>query len=311
MINDNIEGIEFQNVNANEIKDEHNQSMSEVSYDSKSQIKMNKSSVIENTMNNTNYSHDISLKSGNKKKKIVLKQKENWRGVTLVPILLVTIAMTYLIRPILFAFKIYFLTTMIYADNSLPIINNDSSISLTFIIIGYLIIFLLPLGHLYNDYCYIITIEEHFIMKIYAFIILLIELIVQLPCTFLLSNKHTSVFLFSQKNLDVYATHYIIFFPTDFMMNTFEVVRQCIDSIYFMFLSTNKYNDIKDNIYFGFQKNMNILLLCFCTFQLLQNVLLNYGMKLVYGTSEQHEGYKPKEEEEEKGCCSSLCNKEN
>ena len=31
MINDNIEGIEFQNVNANEIKDEHNQSMSEVS----------------------------------------------------------------------------------------------------------------------------------------------------------------------------------------------------------------------------------------------------------------------------------------
>ena len=100
MINDNIEGIEFQNVNANEIKDEHNQSMSEVSYDSKSQIKMNKSNVIENTMNNTNYSNDISLKSGNKKKKIVLKQKENWRGVTLVPILLVTIAMTYLIRPI-------------------------------------------------------------------------------------------------------------------------------------------------------------------------------------------------------------------
>ena len=41
MINDNIEGIELQNVNA--IKDEHNQSMSEVSYDSKSQIKMNKS----------------------------------------------------------------------------------------------------------------------------------------------------------------------------------------------------------------------------------------------------------------------------
>ena len=285
MINKNEGEIELQNINqknsfSNSNRSNLNQSNSEISSDSKSQIKLDKSRISE-------------LKQIKKIKKFILVRNGKYKVIAILPMLIMTVIMTYLIKPLLFVIKLYFLSSMLYANTINPTFNPEPSDSIWVILVGYLIVFVLPLFHLFTEIRFIFTVEQHIVLKIYTGIIIIIELIVELPLTFLLPNKYLSVFLFTTKNLGVYTASNIIFFPTDFMLHIFEISRQTVDSVFFIVFCSRKIYNMKNNRYFIFQKQMLILFLTFCSLQFLHNIFV-LVFKLLYGISNYHFGSKHK-----------------
>lgn len=290
MINKNEGEFELQNINQkNYFSKCHltnfNQSKSYIQSGSRYQLNQEKSEINE-------------PKEKKKQKKLILVRNGKYKAIAILPMLIMTVIMTYLIKPLLFILKIYFLSSMLYANKANPTFNIEPSESNWVIVVGYLIIFALPLFHLFTEVRFIFTVDQHFLLKIYTGIITIIELIVELPLTFLLPNKYLSVFLFTTKNLDVYSASNIIFFPTDFMLHIFEIIRQTIDSVFFIVFSSRKIIHMKNNIYFIFQKKMLILFLIFCSFQFLQNILVLI-FKLLYGTSNFHFASKNKTKDDD------------
>ena len=158
----------------------------------------------------------------------------------------------HIIKPVSTFLSIFLLTRFVKTKENELDLNPSKAISKGVKTIGYLIIFLLPLVHILTKGHMIVLIQKNFIGKLYVSILLLIELFFQFPLTFLYENNLHSIFLWEQKGIEQLISPWIIFFPTDFLIDWFEIIRQLVDSLYFLSSTGALYNKIKDNKYQSF-----------------------------------------------------------
>ena len=158
----------------------------------------------------------------------------------------------HIIKPVSTFLSIFLLTRFVKTKENELDLNPSKAISKGVKTIGYLIIFLLPLVHILTKGHMIVLIQKNFIGKLYVSVLLLIELFFQFPLTFLYENNLHSIFLWEQKGIEQLISPWIIFFPTDFLIDWFEIIRQLVDSLYFLSSTGALYNKIKDNKYQSF-----------------------------------------------------------
>jgi hypothetical protein len=173
----------------------------------------------------------------------------------------------------------------VYVDKNKPEFTDKPSISTAFIIIGYLIIFLIPFINLFSQVVHIFLIDQNLLLRLWNIIIMFIELIFQIPLTFMLPYKKLSIYLFQQKGDEVYLLNGCVFYPTDYAISIFNIVRIFIDGIYYFVIGLLVLFNIKDNYYFEFYYGFVILFLVMNGYQIIYGFFLIYW-KCVFGLSE-------------------------
>ena len=187
-----------------------------------------------------------------------ISEQEDHKSKRVLPFILLFILfiffgiIVHIIKPVSTFLSIFLLTRFLKTKENELDLNPSKAISKGVKTIGYLIIFLLPLVHILTKGHMIVLIQKNFIGKLYVSILLLIELFFQFPLTFLYENNLHSIFLWEQKGIEQLISPWIIFFPTDFLIDWFEIIRQLVDSLYFLSSTGALYNKIKDNKYQSF-----------------------------------------------------------
>ena len=187
-----------------------------------------------------------------------ISEQEDHKSKRVLPFILLFILfiffgiIVHIIKPVSTFLSIFLLTRFVKTKENELDLNPSKAISKGVKTIGYLIIFLLPLVHILTKGHMIILIQKNFIGKLYVSVLLLIELFFQFPLTFLYENNLHSIFLWEQKGIEQLISPWIIFFPTDFLIDWFEIIRQLVDSLYFLSSTGALYNKIKDNKYQSF-----------------------------------------------------------
>ena len=187
-----------------------------------------------------------------------ISEQEDHKSKRVLPFILLFILfiffgiIVHIIKPVSTFLSIFLLTRFVKTKENELDLNPSKAISKGVKTIGYLIIFLLPLVHILTKGHMIVLIQKNFIGKLYVSVLLLIELFFQFPLTFLYENNLHSIFLWEQKGIEQLISPWIIFFPTDFLIDWFEIIRQLVDSLYFLSSTGALYNKIKDNKYQSF-----------------------------------------------------------
>ena len=193
-----------------------------------------------------------------KEKFFNISEQEDHKSKRVLPFILLFILfiffgiIVHIIKPVSTFLSIFLLTRFVKTKENELDLNPSKAISKGVKTIGYLIIFLLPLVHILTKGHMIVLIQKNFIGKLYVSVLLLIELFFQFPLTFLYENNLHSIFLWEQKGIEQLISPWIIFFPTDFLIDWFEIIRQLVDSLYFLSSTGALYNKIKDNKYQSF-----------------------------------------------------------
>ena len=212
----------------------------------------------------------------------------------------------HIIKPASTFFSIFLLTRFVKTKKNEITDENAKGLNKGIKTIGWLIIFLLPLVHIIKKGHRIILIQKNWVQKIYVTILLLIELYFQFPLTFLYKNNLHSIFLWEQKGIEQLLSPWIIFFPTDFLIDWFEIIRQVFDSIFFFSATMKLYSDIENNKYQSFTLYFMILSMVFYWIRIIFAIGMLF-VKLIVGDSSPREKKKrkiylesKKEKEEEK-----------
>ena len=212
----------------------------------------------------------------------------------------------HIIKPASTFFSIFLLTRFVKTKKNEITDENANGLNKGIKTIGWLIIFLLPLVHIIKKGHRIILIQKNWVQKIYVTILLLIELYFQFPLTFLYENNLHSIFLWEQKGIEQLLSPWIIFFPTDFLIDWFEIIRQVFDSIFFFSATMKLYLDIENNKYQSFTLYFMILSMVFYWIRIIFAIGMLF-VKIIVGDSSPREKKKrkiylesKKEKEEEK-----------
>ena len=212
----------------------------------------------------------------------------------------------HIIKPASTFFSIFLLTRFVKTKKNEITDENAKGLNKGIKTIGWLIIFLLPLVHIIKKGHRIILIQKNWVQKIYVTILLLIELYFQFPLTFLYENNLHSIFLWEQKGIEQLLSPWIIFFPTDFLIDWFEIIRQVFDSIFFFSATMKLYSDIENNKYQSFTLYFMILSMVFYWIRIIFAIGMLF-VKIIVGDSSPREKKKrkiylesKKEKEEEK-----------
>ena len=190
----------------------------------------------------------------------------------------------YIIRPLGTILQIVLLTTIANVKANELSETASNLISGGIKIIGWIIIFILPLYHFFATGLKIISIQDSFFSRIFSIIFLLVEITLNLPLTFLYENNLYSIFLFEERGVEQLLSPWLIFFPTDYIKSVFEIIRHFIDPIFFFGIGYYKYSEIKSNNYEAYLIILLQLMLVFCIFRIIGNFVIMI-LRIKYGTS--------------------------
>ena len=222
-----------------------------------------------------------------------ISEQEDHKSKRVLPFILLFILfiffgiIVHIIKPVSTFLSIFLLTRFLKTKENELDLNPSKAISKGVKTIGYLIIFLLPLVHILTKGHMIVLIQKNFIGKLYVSVLLLIELFFQFPLTFLYENNLHSIFLWEQKGIEQLISPWIIFFPTDFLIDWFEIIRQLVDSLYFLSSTGALYNKIKDNKYQSFTLKFMEVSLVFYIIRILFAVAMIIYRKIKKKSSER------------------------
>ena len=247
------------------------------------------------------------IETNNEEKKPIEK-KEKYKGfikptkkITKLPLFYIFLFLLFIlfgiivhiIKPASTFFSIFLLTRFVKTKKNEIIDFNAKGLNKGVKTVGWLIIFLLPLVHIITKGHMIILIQKNCFLKFYVTILLLIELYFQFPLTFLYENNLHSIFLWGQKGIEQLLSPWIIFFPTDFLIDWFEIIRQLFDSIFFFSATLKLYIDIKNNKYQAFTLYFMILSMVFYWIRIIFAIGMLF-VKIIVGNSSLREKKKRK-----------------
>lgn len=141
------------------------------------------------------------------------------------------------------------------------------------IIIGWLGLAALPMYHFFDVGIKIIIIQKSFFTKFYTLIIVILELLFNLPLTICYSENFYSIYLFEEYGIGKLINPWLVFFPTKFNKSVFEIIRNFIVPIYFFAIMYIKYIDLLSNIYEKFFQILLQLGMALCIFVIFGNIV--------------------------------------
>ena len=148
-----------------------------ISANSKTNLNYDQSTV--SKLNNTTGS--LEAQNKNQTPPVNYAIKFNSKLSCLIFSYIITMISQYITIPLLTIMKLVFLNKAVYVDKDKPEFTYKPSISIAFIIIGYLIIFLVPFINLFSQVVHIFLIYQNFLLRVWNIIINLTELIFQIP----------------------------------------------------------------------------------------------------------------------------------
>ena len=177
------------------------------------------------------------------------KHKDTRTTVYKYLILLILYSMyQYILIPLSFIMQLIFLSNTIKVENSttndLTDVENIEAIK----IIGWLLLFVLPLITFIIHGISIIIIQETFIMYVWISIVTLLESILYVPLSFLYENNLYSIFLYQERGYNQTLNPWLVFYPTEFVKDWIELVKQITVYLYFLITSAYTYSKIQSNI---------------------------------------------------------------
>jgi hypothetical protein len=238
---------------------------------SKAEYFGNDNSVTKN--NSSSSKHKVSGFSNVPHSDLNAKTKKPLIIFYLILVILHTV-LQYVIKPVGVFLEIVFLTSLVKIKANDSDVNVSSSVSGSLDAIGWLILFLLPLYHFFTLGIKIVTIQRDFFGRLYIGIINLIEIIFNLPLTFMYTSNLYSVYLYDEKGVKQLLSPWLVFFPTEYNLSVFEILRNFIDAGFFTVSGNIKYNEIKDNQYQAFSIVVLQLMIAFCVMRFIGNFFL-------------------------------------
>lgn len=209
-----------------------------------------------------------------------------WKFYLILIPIFIQVVLTHIMKPSCTFLEIIFLTRIVNINKNGELSKFEKNLNTGVKAIGWVIIFALPLVHLFLTGIMIISIQKGFIRKIYVTILCLFEIIFQFPLTFMYSNTLHSIYLFDQRGIEQILCPWLIFFPCDFVLSVFEIARQLIDSIFFCVFGIKVYEDIKANKYQSFNFTFLMLMIVLCVFRIV-GALAMIVIRIVVGNSEE------------------------
>jgi len=250
------------------------QSESKYYSDSKNKFDFNKEEIENLNSNPIGKQNQFSLNSGQNQKSSDYQNKKSHKNLSLIIfymiLLILNTIFNYLIKPISTIFDIVYLTNIVgLSENGLK-----SSIGTIIIMIGWLILIILPLFHLFTTGIGIIGVHESFFGKLWAVMILLIEIILNIPLTFLYESNMYSIYLFEEKKYKQLLNPWLVFFPTEYTESKYEIVRNFIHPGFFFLFGIIKYQKIKTNTINRYLKIILVLQILLCISRFLGNLVI-------------------------------------
>ena len=209
-----------------------------------------------------------------------------WKFYLILIAIFVQIVLTHIMKPACTFLEIIFLTRIVNINKKGELNKFEENLNIGVKAIGWVIIFGLPLVHLFLTGIMIISIQKGTVRKVYVTILCLFEIIFQFPLTFMYSNSLHSIYLFEQRGIEQLLCPWLIFFPCDFVLSGFEIARQLIDSIFFCVFGLQVYGDIKVNKYQSFNFTFLMLMIVLCIFRIVGAVAM-IVIRIVIGNSEE------------------------
>ena len=154
----------------------------------------------------------------------------------------------YLLTPFAFVIELIFLTNSIEQETGTTESKSIQVISQSINIIGWLVLFVLPLITFIIHGLSIVIIQDTLILKFWIVIVTLLESILNIPLTFLYKNNLYSIFLYQERGFNQSLNPWIVFYPTKLIKSWVEIVKMFITSLFFFIVGIYAYSKIKTNI---------------------------------------------------------------
>jgi len=180
----------------------------------------------------------------------------------------------YIIRPLCVFLEIFFLTSVVNVKPKEYSSEEAKAVSSILMLIGWLIILLLPIYNFITVGIRIIILQQFFLGKFFVGLFNLIEAIFNIPLTFLYETNLYSIFLYEEKGIKQLLNPWLIFFPTEYMLSVFELIRNTIEPAYFCYVGFTKLTEIRNNNYQQFSIMLNQLMIALCLIRLIGNVVM-------------------------------------
>jgi hypothetical protein len=182
--------------------------------------------------------------------------------------------MVYIIKPLGFMLEIIFLTVIVFVKKDETEKNESDLLGETIKIIGWMIIMLFPLYHFIATGIKIVSLHTSVVGKIFVTILLWIEIITNFPLTFCYENNLYSIFLFEERGITQLLNSWIVFFPSNYIVSVFEIIRNFIEPSFFLAVSFLKYEEIKGNNYQAYLIIILQILIVDSIIKLLGNIVM-------------------------------------
>lgn len=154
----------------------------------------------------------------------------------------------YILIPLSFIMQLIFLSNTIKVENQTTNDLTDVENIAVIKIIGWLLLFVLPLITFIIHGISIIIIQETFIMYVWISIVTLLESILYVPLSFLYENNLYSIFLYQERGYNQTLNPWLVFYPTEFVKDWVELIKQITVYFYFLITSGYIYSKIQYNI---------------------------------------------------------------
>lgn len=210
----------------------------------------------------------------------------NFKFVLMLIIVFIQAIMTHIIKPVCTFLEIIFLTRTVDIKRGEFNASSAETLSDGVRSLGWLIIFLLPFINFFSVGIMVIMIQKSVISKIYVLFLSLFEILFQFPLTFMYRSNLHSVFLFEQRGLEQLLCPWLIFFPSDYILSVYEIIRQLIESIFFFVCGYFVYDDIKDNKYQAFNVSFLLVLMVLCAMKFVSVIVMIF-IRAIKGNSEE------------------------
>jgi len=157
-----------------------------------------------------------------KDQKSIMLRNVKFKIIFYILYILAFIIFIYILKPITFCIQLYFLSAATsISDNT------------NLLYVGWFLVFLMPLIHIYTDGIKIISIQETIFLKIYTGVVILFEIYIMIPIPFMHTKTIYSIFLFNERGIELIIAPWLIFFPTNYIISFIEIIRNLLTSFYF------------------------------------------------------------------------------
>lgn len=174
----------------------------------------------------------------------------------------------YFLVPISFLIELIFLANDVVDDSTYESVGSLSA----FKTISWIILFVLPLWNFFYLGIEISLLCDTILLKMWTMLVILFETIIDVPFTFFLKNNMFSIFLYDEVEFNQSLNTWLVFFPTNYHMSWFQILRGFITNFYFVIIGGILYGKVKNNYYETFMVSLLIAIIVFNVFKLVGTI---------------------------------------